>query len=53
MYMTESSVNGWKEYQEYKWRLDADKMPTDTPEDRNNHIMDCIRYFELAKGRVF
>ena len=50
MHMTESSTNGWKEYQEYKWRIDADKNPTDTPIDKYNHIMDCIRYFELSKG---
>lgn len=49
-YMTESSKNGWNEYQEYKWLLDADKLPTDTPEDKNNHLMDAYRYAELAKG---
>lgn len=53
IYLTESSSNAWSEYQEYRWRLDADKNPTDTPEDMNNHIMDCIRYFELAKGSLF
>lgn len=51
VHMTESSINGWREYQEYKWRLDADKNPTDTPEDKDNHIMDCIRYFELTQKR--
>lgn len=50
IYMTESSVNGWKEYQEYKWSLDGDKNPTDTPIDKYNHIMDAVRYFALAKG---
>lgn len=49
-YMTESSKNGWNEYQEYKWLLDADKLPTDIPEDKNNHLMDAYRYAELAKG---
>lgn len=53
VYLTESSVNGWNEYREYKWALDADKLPTDRPEDRNNHLMDAIRYAELAKGAVF
>lgn len=53
-YMTESSVNGWREYQEYRWQLDADKNPTDQPVDKFNHIMDCRRYFELAKvGSVY
>lgn len=53
MYMTEDSNNGWNEYREYKWRLDADKLPTDEPEDKNNHLMDAIRYVELAKGSLF
>lgn len=52
-FMTESSTNGWNEYQEYKWRLDSDKNPTDIPIDKFNHIMDCIRYAELSKGRLF
>lgn len=52
VFMTEGSVNGWKEYQEYKWRLDADKMPTDTPIDSYNHLMDCIRYYELSAERI-
>jgi phage terminase large subunit len=52
-FMTEGSVNGWFEYREYKWALDADKNPTDTPEDKNNHLMDCRRYFELNKGRLY
>lgn len=52
-YMTEGSENGWEEFYEYKWRLDADKNPTDTPMDAFNHIMDCRRYFELAKGKIF
>ena len=53
MYMTESSTNGWTEYQEYKWLLDADKLPTDQPVDKFNHLMDAIRYTELAKGAYF
>lgn len=53
LFMTESSSNGWSEYGLYKWALDADKNPTDTPVDKNNHIMDCIRYHELSKGVYF
>lgn len=53
MHMTEGSTNGWNEYQEYKWMLDADKLPTDTPIDKYNHIMDAIRYAELTKGSRF
>lgn len=53
IFMTESSTNGWSEYSLYKWALDAEKNPTKTPVDKNNHIMDCIRYHELAKGIYF
>ena len=53
VYMTEGSSDGWHEYQEYKWGLDADGNPTDQPVDKDNHIMDCARYFALAKGTLF
>ena len=53
IFMTESSTDGWNEYREYKWALDADKNPTDTPVDKFNHLMDCARYFELCKGRYY
>jgi phage terminase large subunit len=53
VYVTEDSVNIWKEYREYKWALDKDKNPTNTPEDRNNHHMDWMRNIVLARGRMF
>ena len=53
VFMTEDSVNGWNEYREYKWALDAEKEPTSTPVDKNNNIMDAIRYGVLAKGSLF
>lgn len=53
LFMTDSSVNGWNEYMSYRWMLDANKRPTDQPMDADNHIMDCIRYFELCKGIFF
>ena len=31
VYVTEDSNNVWMEYREYKWALDADGNPTDTP----------------------
>jgi phage terminase large subunit len=43
-YVTVNSKNIWKENQEYTWKLDKDKNPTDTPEDKNNHAKDGIRY---------
>jgi phage terminase large subunit len=42
--VTEKSLNLWKESENYKWRLDQFKMPTNEPEDSNNHLMDAIRY---------
>lgn len=53
VYVTEDSNNVWMEYREYKWALDADGNPTDTPVDKFNHCMDAIRYGELAKGTLF
>lgn len=43
-YYTEDSANLIKENQEYKWHLDKDGNPTNTPEDKNNHLKDAIRY---------
>ncbi|PKN16502.1 MAG: hypothetical protein CVU66_00700 [Deltaproteobacteria bacterium HGW-Deltaproteobacteria-23] len=53
VHWTESSKNAWHEFQEYKWALDKDKNPTDTPVDKDNHLCDDLRYHELSRGRVF
>jgi len=44
VFMTEDSLNLWTENEEYKWRLDQNKMPTDEPIDKHNHGKDAIRY---------
>lgn len=44
VFASENSINLWKEVENYKWRLDQYKMPTNEPEDANNHLMDAIRY---------
>jgi phage terminase large subunit len=44
VYVTENSLNLWKESENYRWRLDQYKMPTNEPEDKHNHLMDSIRY---------
>lgn len=44
VYYTEDSADLINESQEYKWHLDRNKMPTDEPEDKHNHLMDAIRY---------
>lgn len=52
-FITEDSNNWWNEYREYKWALDKDKNPTNTPEDKNNHLHDPARYLTLGRGRQF
>jgi phage terminase large subunit len=43
-YVTDDSEDFWEELEEHSWELDADKKPTDTPEDCNNHLIDATRY---------
>jgi len=43
-FITESSVNAWREVEEYSWALDSDKNLTDTPIDAWNHTIDADRY---------
>lgn len=44
------------EYVEYSWALDVNKQPTDKPEDKNNHLMDALRYavhtYSLGVGQT-
>lgn len=44
VFVTENSKNLWQESEDYKWRLDQYKVPTNEPEDKHNHLMDAIRY---------
>lgn len=37
------------EYQEYKWALDQNKIPTDSPVDKYNHLLDAFRYEEWTR----
>lgn len=48
VHWTESSRNAWREYGEYKWAMDRDKNPTDEPVDKDNHLMDVLRYFVIS-----
>ncbi len=56
VYYVETSHNLIYEKDNYRWALDANKNPTDTPEDKNNHLMDGIRYGYVnvarPKGKV-
>lgn len=44
VYVDESSLNLLREAENYRWALDQHKRPTDQPEDKDNHLMDAIRY---------
>jgi len=43
IYGTEKSTNLWTENQNYAWKM-VNKVPTDEPEDKFNHIHDAARY---------
>jgi len=54
VFYTESSSNIDTERQNYKWRLDRNKLPTGNPEDKWNHLMDCCRYVVISgRSRSF
>lgn len=56
VYYVESDEDLVREKDMYSWALDVNKDPTDKPEDRNNHLMDAIRYgvyTKLANPAVF
>src|SRR3990167_298992 len=42
--VTKSSINLIKEYRNYKWKLNKDGKPENTPEDVWNHALDAVRY---------
>lgn len=43
-YICDDADDFWEEIEEHIWSLDADKKPTDTPEDDHNHLIDATRY---------
>ncbi len=47
---TEDSTNIATESQQYVWRLDKNKEPTNEPKDEYNHAMDGIRYNIYTEG---
>jgi phage terminase large subunit len=44
VFITESSNNMIKEFQNYKWKTDKDGNLLDIPEDNWNHCIDSVRY---------
>lgn len=53
VFVTYNSVNTWREYSLYKYKIDrsTDKILGD-PIDSNNHSMDCIRYYATNENRI-
>jgi phage terminase large subunit len=44
VHYTEGSTDLITEYENYKWKAGADKLPLDEPEDKNNHLLDALNY---------
>lgn len=44
LYVSDRCVNLIKEFESYSNRTDAYGEPIDTPEDKNNHLLDALRY---------
>lgn len=47
MNITKDSIDLIKELRSYKWIIDKENKPTNTPVDYNNHLIDAIRYVAL------
>jgi phage terminase large subunit len=50
VHLTEGSANAWKEVGSYSWAKGKLNEPTTHPVDKDNHIMDCIRYFAIYRA---
>lgn len=44
IYITSDSNNAIQEFRNYKWKEDKSGKLTNSPEDKNNHIVDAVRY---------
>jgi phage terminase large subunit len=44
VFITTDSTNTLQEFQSYKWKINKDGNLLDTPEDKDNHSIDSIRY---------
>jgi phage terminase large subunit len=53
VYYTEDSLNLANEVQNYVYKLDKNKEPTNSPMDEYNHLMDAIRYGTVIKKKDF
>jgi phage terminase large subunit len=52
VHYVETSQNLIYEKNNYRWALDVKKEPTNKPEDKNNHLMDAVRYGTYTKYAV-
>lgn len=50
--VTKRSVNLIRELRNYKWKMDVNGKPTNTPVDKFNHAIDACRYVGLNKLSV-
>lgn len=53
VFYVESSKNLIHEYQNYQYKMDINKEPTNEPKDGNDHLMDAIRYAVVQKKLEF
>ena len=44
LHIHKDSINAIQEFRNYKWKEDRSGKLTNTPEDKNNHITDAVRY---------
>jgi phage terminase large subunit len=44
IYVTKRSINLWKEYENYAWKVNKDGDILNVPIDMYNHALDAIRY---------
>ena len=44
LFITTTSNNAIQEFRNYKWKEDKSGKLTNIPEDKNNHIIDAVRY---------
>lgn len=44
VYIHKDSINAINEFTTYKWKTDKDDNLLDVPIDKDNHIIDCVRY---------
>ena len=44
IHIHKDSINAIQEFRNYKWKEDKTGKLTNTPEDKNNHITDAVRY---------